>query len=56
MPGNLPDTSRLAKHGVTHDRVLVRNAHVAEGCRPLWEYVLELVQQAVNAGYLAPKP
>ena len=44
------------KHGVTHDRVLARNAHVAEGARPLWEYAVEMIQQAVNAGHLDPKP
>lgn len=43
------------RHGVTHDRVLARNAHVAEGCEPLWEYVVKMVQAAVDAGHLAPK-
>ncbi|MBS0630922.1 MAG: HD domain-containing protein [Verrucomicrobia bacterium] len=42
------------RHGVTHDRVLARNAHVAEGCVPLWEYVVKMVQEAVNAGHLLP--
>ncbi len=44
------------RHGVTQDRVLARNAAVAEGCRPLWEYVVKMVQTAVDAGHLAPKP
>ena len=44
------------RHGVTHDRVLARNAHVAEGSRPLWDYAEQMVQAAVNAGHLAPKP
>ncbi len=44
------------KHGVTQDRVLARNAHVADGSRLLWEYAAEMVQQAVNAGHLDPKP
>lgn len=44
------------KHGVTHDRVLARNAHVAEGAQPLWEYAVRMVQEAVGAGHLAPKP
>lgn len=42
------------RHGVTHDRVLARNAHVAEGCQPLWEYVVKMVQSAVDAGHLLP--
>lgn len=44
------------RHGVTHDRVLARNAHVAEGAKPLWEYAVRMIQEAVDAGHLAPKP
>ncbi|HWA08387.1 MAG TPA: HD domain-containing protein [Opitutaceae bacterium] len=44
------------RHGVTHDRVLARNAHVAEGSPPLWEYAVRMIQEAVDAGHLAPKP
>lgn len=44
------------KHGVTQDRVLARNAHAAEGSRALWEYALRMVDEAVAAGHLAPKP
>lgn len=44
------------KHGVTQDRVLARNAPVAEGARPLWDYAVQMVQQAVDSGHLEPKP
>jgi len=44
------------RHGVTQDRVLARNQAVAEGCRPVWEYVVRMVQEAVNHGHLAPAP
>ncbi|HVT71994.1 MAG TPA: HD domain-containing protein [Lacunisphaera sp.] len=44
------------KHGVTQDRVLARNAHAAEGSRGLWAYAARLVDEAVAAGHLAPKP
>jgi putative hydrolase of HD superfamily len=44
------------RHGVTHDRVLARNAYVADGAKPLWEYAIRMVQEAVDAGHLAPKP
>jgi putative hydrolase of HD superfamily len=44
------------RHGVTHDRVLARNAHIAEGSQPLWEYAVQMVRQAVETGHLAPKP
>ena len=44
------------EHGVTHDRVLARNAHIAEGSAALWEYAVKMVQQAVDAGHLAKSP
>jgi putative hydrolase of HD superfamily len=43
-------------HGITQDRVLARNAHIAEGSAPLWDYAVKMVQQAVDAGYLPPTP
>jgi putative hydrolase of HD superfamily len=44
------------EHGVTQDRVLKRNAHIAEGSAALWEYAVKMVQQAVDAGHLAKAP
>jgi len=44
------------KHGVTHDRVLVRNAAVADGSKTLWEYAVKMIQETVDAGHLAPAP
>jgi putative hydrolase of HD superfamily len=44
------------KHGVTQDRVLARNAHVAEGSKGLWEYAVKMIDEAVAAGHLAPGP
>jgi len=44
------------RHGVTQDRVLARNAHIAEGCAPLWDYAVAMVERAVAAGQLAPAP
>jgi putative hydrolase of HD superfamily len=43
-------------HGVTHDRVLQRMAAVADGAKQLWEKALELADDAVANGHLAPKP
>ncbi len=42
------------RHGVTRERVLARNAHIAEGCSDLWAYAVKMVQEAVDAGHLAP--
>ena len=42
------------RHGITQDRVLARNAPIAAGSEPLWDYTRALVQQAADAGHLAP--
>lgn len=44
------------KHGITHDRVIARNQHVAAGSTALWTYADQMLQDAVEAGYLAPAP
>jgi putative hydrolases of HD superfamily len=44
------------EHAITQDRVLKRNAHIAEGSAALWDYAVRMVQQAVDAGHLAPAP
>jgi putative hydrolase of HD superfamily len=44
------------KHGVTQDRVLARNAHVADGSQALWEYAVRMIDDAVAAGHLARQP
>ena len=40
------------RHGITQDRVLARNRHIADGCSDLWAYAEKMVQDAVNAGHL----
>ena len=40
-------------HGITADRVLARNQHMAEGAPQLWEYTRALVADAVAKGFLA---
>ncbi len=42
------------KHGITADRVLARNRHMAEGAPRLWEYAEHLIRDAVKKGFLAP--
>lgn len=41
------------KHGVTRDRVLARNAYIAEGSTALWEYARQMIEDTVAAGHLA---
>jgi putative hydrolase of HD superfamily len=40
------------RHGITEDRVLARNAHIAEGSTRLWEYMSGRIRDAVAAGHL----
>ncbi len=44
------------KHGITQDRVLARNAHVAQGSQALWAYAVKMIDAAVADGHLAPAP
>src|SRR4051812_22733315 len=41
------------RHGVTHDRVVARNQHIADGCAELWSYAEKMLQEVVDAGHLA---
>jgi putative hydrolases of HD superfamily len=52
----LTDGHAWQKHGVTHDRVHARNAHVAEGSTAIWEYAVRMIDDAVAKGHLAPGP
>lgn len=40
------------RHGVTHDRVVARNRHIADGCAPLWTYAEKMLEDVVAAGNL----
>lgn len=42
------------RHGVTQERVIARNRQIADGCEELWRYAEQMLQQAVDAGHLAP--
>ncbi|MBI5381116.1 MAG: HD domain-containing protein [Opitutae bacterium] len=42
------------KHGVTSDRVIARNQHIADGAAPVWEYAAAMIANAVREGHLAP--
>ena len=44
------------RHGVTHDRIVARNRHIAEGCAELWNYAERMLHEVVSAGHLAPGP
>ena len=44
------------RHGVTHDRVVARNQHIADGCAPLWVYAERMLRETMEAGHLAAGP
>ena len=44
------------RHGVTHDRVVARNRHIADGCASLWTYAERMLDEIVQAGHLAKAP
>ena len=41
------------RHGVTADRVRIRNAHIADGAPALWERAQEVIERAVEEGILS---
>jgi putative hydrolase of HD superfamily len=41
------------KHGITKDRVIARNQHVADGSTGLWDYALHMIDEAVSKGHLS---
>lgn len=44
------------KHGITHDRVVARNHHIAEGSGELWRYAEAMLEEIVSAGHLPRGP
>lgn len=41
------------QHGVTSDRVIARNRHIADGATALWDHAAQMIADAVAAGHLA---
>jgi putative hydrolase of HD superfamily len=41
------------RHGATRDRVLARNAHIADGSEMLWAHARARVAEATAHGHLA---
>ncbi|PTY05809.1 phosphohydrolase [Opitutaceae bacterium EW11] len=52
----LTEGAAWQKHGVTHDRVVARNKHIAEGSVALWEYAAKMIEDAVAKGNLQRGP
>jgi len=43
------------EHGITFERVIERNKHIAEGAPELWKYAEKIIRNAVSKGFLADK-
>lgn len=52
----LTEGAAWQKHGVTSDRVIARNQHIAEGSAALWQYAAAMIERAVVAGHLQRGP
>ena len=44
------------RHGITKDRVVARNRHMADGSTALWEQALAMINEAVARGVLSEAP
>lgn len=44
------------RHGVTHDRVVARNQHIADGSADLWTFAEQMLNEVMKAGHLPPGP
>lgn len=49
----LTEGAAWKNHGVTSDRVIARNQHIAEGATALWEHMSQRIAEAVAVGHLA---
>jgi putative hydrolase of HD superfamily len=49
----LTEGAAWKKHGITSDRVIARNKHIAEGSATLWAYAERMIAEAIAAGHLA---
>ncbi|HEY8931967.1 MAG TPA: HD domain-containing protein [Rariglobus sp.] len=49
----LTEGAAWRQHGVTSDRVIARNRHIADGAAAVWDYAAQLIADAVTAGHLA---
>lgn len=52
----LTEGAAWRQHGVTSDRVVARNRHIADGATAVWDYAAQMIADAVIAGHLAAGP
>ncbi len=49
----LTEGTAWRQHGVTSDRVIARNRHIADGTTAIWDHAAQMIADAVAAGHLA---
>ncbi|MFP6646653.1 MAG: HD domain-containing protein, partial [Candidatus Latescibacterota bacterium] len=47
------DGAAWVKHGIRHEQVVERNAHISEGAPALWDFARRLIDDALTEGKLA---
>ena len=47
------DGAAWVKHGIRHEQVIERNAHISEGAPGLWDFARRLIDDALTEGKLA---
>ena len=47
------DGAAWVKHGIRHEQVIERNAHISEGAPALWDFARRLIDDALTEGKLA---
>ncbi|HSI07134.1 MAG: HD family hydrolase [Rariglobus sp.] len=48
----LTEGAAWRQHGVTSDRVIDRNRHIADGAAAVWDHAAQMIAEAVKAGHL----
>lgn len=54
MHNYLTEGHTWRQHGITAGQVLARNRHIAEGSEALWRFAEQMINDAVDKGYLQP--
>ena len=40
------------KYSITYDMIIKKNKHIGNGSKEIWEFVLKILEKAVEKGYL----
>ena len=40
------------KYNITYDMIIEKNKHIKDGSKEIWEFVLKILENAVEKGYI----